>query len=170
MRLQLVEYAEGVCGGEGLDGDCCQTLGGGCETHLQPAGRTYVVRYVFDVEKLRKMGAADWGIIDAMRTGKDDTWFGPAAVWLERRGASDDLPFASAHGTWSYGRLLTYTTVDKSHICMGLEENFQGSCSTGTDGIQVQVIEGCFIRSPDMSRYCLGEALGCVDSIPGRKD
>ena len=99
MRLQLVEHPEGVCGGEGLDRDCCQTLGSGSETHLQPAGRTDVVGYVLDVEKFRQVGAADWSVIEAMRTGDDDTWFGPAAIWLERRGASDDLPFASGHGT-----------------------------------------------------------------------
>ena len=57
-----------------------------------------MVRYVLDVEKLGKMGAADWSVIQAMRAGNDDTWFRPAAIWLERGGASDDLPFASGHG------------------------------------------------------------------------
>ena len=99
MRLQLVEYAEGVGGSEGLDRDCRQALGSGCETHLQSAGWTYVVRYVLDVEKFGKVGAADWSAIEAMRTGKDDTGFGPAAIWLERGGASDDLRVASGHGT-----------------------------------------------------------------------
>ena len=99
MGLELVEYAEGVCGGEGLDRDCCQALGSGCKTHLQPAGRTYVVRYVLDVEKFRKVGTAGWSVIEAMRTRNDDTWFGPPAIWLKRGGASDDLPPASGHGT-----------------------------------------------------------------------
>lgn len=58
-----------------------------------------MVGYVLDVEKFRKMRAAGWSMIEAMRTRNDDTWFGPAAVWLERGGASDDLPFASGHGT-----------------------------------------------------------------------
>ena len=120
VRLQLVEYAEGVCGGEGLDGDCCQALGSGCETHLQSAGGTYVVRYVLDVENFGKVGAADWSVIEAIRAGKDDTWFGPAAIWLERGGASDNLRFASGHGTQSFGKSLTYTTVNKSHIWMTL--------------------------------------------------
>ena len=171
MRLQLVEYPEGVCGGEGLDRDSCQALGSGCETHLQPAGRTYVVRYVLDVEKFRKVGAADWSVIEAMRTGNDDTWFGPAAIWLERRGASDDLPFASGlEDLVMYGRLLTYTTVNKSHIWITLQESFQSSCSTGTDGIQINIVEWSLILPPDMSRYRFGESLGRIDGVPGRKD
>ena len=69
-----------------------------------------------------------------------------------------------------YGRPLTYTTVNKSQVWISLQENFQGSCSTGTDGIEVDVVEGFFIRVPDMSGYCFSESLGCVDSIPGRND
>ena len=99
MCLQLVEHPEGVRSGEGLDCDCSQTLGSGCKAHLQSASGTYVVGYVFDVEKFRQVRAAEWSVIDTMGTGNDDTRFCPAAIWLEFWGATDDLRLASGSET-----------------------------------------------------------------------
>ena len=70
----------------------------------------------------------------------------------------------------SYVGQATYTTVNKSHIWIALHENLEGSCSTGTDGIQVDVVKWSFLLVPDMCRYRFSESIGCIDGIPGGND
>lgn len=113
------------------------------------------------------MRAADWSVIETVRTGDDDAGFGPATIWFEFWGASDDLSTALGHETSLYGVLLTYPTVKESHHRVVLQEEFQRSCSIGTDGIKVNVEERFLLRVSDMSSCCFGEPLGCADSVPG---
>lgn len=115
------------------------------------------------------MRAADGSAINAMGTGDDDTWFCPAAIWLEFWGATDDLRFASGSEIESYGALLTYTTVKESHHWIALEEGFQRTCRAGTDGIEINVVERSFVMVSEMSNGSFSEPLGCVDRVPRGK-
>lgn len=50
--------------------------------------------------------------------------------------------------------LLTYTTVKESYRWIIFEDTFQGSCSAGTDGIDINVEERFSILVSGVSSYC----------------
>ena len=52
MGLEIREYAEPVRYSEGLNGNCCQAFGFGCETHFKTASWAYGICYIFGVTSL----------------------------------------------------------------------------------------------------------------------
>lgn len=94
MSSEVVEYAEFMCCGEGLDCDCVQSLVVDAQHIFNPHG----VGYVVHVRSFRKMRAANRSGCKIVRTGNDKAGFGPAAILLELWGASDDLPHAFGIG------------------------------------------------------------------------
>ena len=116
------------------------------------------------------MRAADGSVIEAVRTGDDDAGFGPAAIWLEFWGASDDLSTALGYGTRLYSTLLTYTTVKEPHHWVVLQETFQRSSSVWTDGVEINVEQRRSTPVSDISSRCFSEPLGCADCVPRRHD
>ena len=105
-----------------------------------------------------------------MGTGDDDAGFGPAAIWLESWGTSNDLESLLGYDTLLQDTLLTYTTIKEFHHRIVLQENLQRPRSSGTDGIKVDVEERFFILLPNISSYRFRELPGRADGVPGRNN